>query len=306
MSDKENLDTMAKRYKEEMLRLYRKNPPAPPEEKPPRRPETPAAQDRPAAVSCDSEGCRFLSPEEILSREKADESAAAGGTKDRKTDVNYGSDITHILLDGTGFAPENLVTSGGTDCGEQCAAASAESTGQRFAGILVRTVYTSPVSSAETALPSDVISEVIPEYINLPPDVNETSSVPPLLDASYAVSDKWNKLTGDSGWGYLRFDISTGGNDDPVEGATAVISRRSDDRTILSRILSSGKSGLTSAAALPAPSEKESAGCTPYAVYTAMIFANGYYPIYDMKIRIYPGITTLCPVRLAKLPEARG
>ena len=319
MADKENLDNMAKRYKEEMLRLYRMNgsahsagdaPPVIRSESPRPVPAVPQVPEnnKPAAAECGNGECRFLTPEEIIageSRDKAKEQLHA------PTDLT-GSDITPLLINGVGFASGNLVSSGGTDCDcapvETAVSAEENNSPTKFKGILIRTLYTSAASSSENPLSSDVYAEEIPSYLRLPPDIPSNDPVPSVLDPMYSVSGRWNSLTGDSSWGYIQFEIGMGEKNDPIQGATVVISRKAGDRTLLSRILSTDSTGLTYTAALPSPAEtpSSSAGCTPYAVYSAMIFAKGYYPIYDMKVEIYPGIKTIRPVRLAALPSVSG
>ncbi len=94
----------------------------------------------------------------------------------------------------------------------------------------------------------------------------------------------------------------------PIAGATVVVRlAREDGASDLFRILTTDESGLTSPIRIetPAPAESLSpGGKKPYTEISTEVTALGYYSIVNTGIPIYPGITSIQPVRMIPLPTA--
>lgn len=290
MAENNELDRLAKRYKEEMLKLYRMNgAPAEPSEKPkpgkppakpePSKPPIPPEPPKPKTVVCKSSGeCRFAPPEDIM-----------GMASGAKPQPGYAYDTARSLLDGTGNTADNLVSAGIPDMDSK-----SSPTVQTFDGILINSpVLKKYAPSSSDGSQSAVFSEMIPPFLRLPPDSSDIV----IPDANFALSDRWRTLTGDSGWGWFSAEITAA--DAPVGGATIVIARTSSDRVLLSRITTTDKSGMTPVLPLPAPVYKDG-GCRPFAEYEMSVFAEGYQPV-KADICIYAGIKTIVPLTLTKL-----
>ncbi len=94
----------------------------------------------------------------------------------------------------------------------------------------------------------------------------------------------------------------------PIPGATVLVRlTREDGESDLFRVLTTDASGLTAPIRIetPAPSESLSpGGKKPYTEISTEVTADGYYRIINTGIPIYPGITSIQPVRMVPIPIA--
>ncbi len=92
----------------------------------------------------------------------------------------------------------------------------------------------------------------------------------------------------------------------PIKGATVIVRlARKDGGSDLFRVLMTDESGLTAPIRIetPAPAESLSpGGDRPYTEISTEVTADGYYNVINTGIPIYPGITSIQPVRMVPMP----
>ncbi len=127
--------------------------------------------------------------------------------------------------------------------------------------------------------------------VYMPPAVRPDSEV-------YSKSKEKNM-----GTGFLRVEVSAGGNAFPIEDALVVITEYVDGAEKVIRILVTNQDGRTDIIELPAPEEAVlTSNGSPYSNYNAIIFHEGYYEVHNRNIPIFAGITSLQPVSLVPMP----
>ncbi|MGN0693192.1 MAG: hypothetical protein ACI4K7_12650 [Oscillospiraceae bacterium] len=340
MNSNENLDSMAKRYKDEMMRLYRMNGGtgsispnmnagaapaqtgngAPMNSVPAATPINNGAGTQTTVQTTQKQvttsgQCRFMSAEEIISSQS--DRNAAGIPMPLPS---YGPDVTDDLINGPVPTPYSLTGSGTVNIDRpmprqaQPTAASNEAPASAAAQTdenSIRGVYINPMITGTTVnnqlSGSDVLSELLPSF-EFPPDLAEDEAMPASIDPRFIILGSWTNITGDTGWGSLQFEVTTGSQGSPVQGATVVVSRVINGNRLLTRILRTNSSGLTRTIFLPAPryvyNPYRPSNSRPFAEYTASVYANGYYPLTNISLMIEAGVKSLQPVDLIPYPES--
>lgn len=107
--------------------------------------------------------------------------------------------------------------------------------------------------------------------------------------------------------GTLIVQTTSGSLSVPVPGVTVIVrmARENGNSDIL-RVLVTNESGRTAPIRIETPSAAESltpSGTKPYTEISAEILAPGYYDTVITGIPVYPGITSLQPVRMIPRPE---
>lgn len=112
-----------------------------------------------------------------------------------------------------------------------------------------------------------------------------------------------------AGQGYLRIKTSTAGNAFPVSGAIVYIksyTEGNEDGGDVLYSLRTDEDGLTETVALPAPSREYtlSPGSDKvFSEYNIEIKKDGYYPVENIGVPIFDGVTSIQPVELIPLSE---
>jgi hypothetical protein len=92
----------------------------------------------------------------------------------------------------------------------------------------------------------------------------------------------------------------------PIEGATVIVRlARENGESDLFRVLTTDESGLTVPIRIETPSPAESlspGGKKPYSEISTEVTATGFYSVINTGIPIYPGITSIQPVRMIPIP----
>lgn len=151
--------------------------------------------------------------------------------------------------------------------------------------------------------------EVFPDFL-LPVDIPaENSEVTPDT-ANFAPSTDWVAMTGDNSWGFLKFEVFTADGAVPVPGALITIRKSLPEGSGLIRLLFTNRSGKSPTIALPAPAQSYSQypGSTvrPFSEYNVTVRAKGYYTLREINIPIFAGIKTVQPIDLIPLAEYSG
>lgn len=268
MNQKNSVDEMAKKYKEEMMRLYSKSSSkaAPPaqntersaakENKPPKaqmqmpgvhtpprvlapekKSEQPVMEAAPRIVPRAAEESRFPTPEEIL---------AAEASKPDKTKTPEFSD--------------------------------------------------SRIQGEEVHMQGN--------YDFTPYNNTSDDELEPLYNGNSEGNAPVDEMTGT---GYITAEVTTGDGAVPVENAVVLITRKEGDKNVLVRMLVTDESGSTETVALPAPdirySEAPDPLEKPYADYTLSAYAKGFYPVPEMTVPVFSTVKSIQPIALIPLPR---
>ena len=103
--------------------------------------------------------------------------------------------------------------------------------------------------------------------------------------------------------GYLVVNVRTAGGALPFEGALVTVYA---GNLPVAQVVTD-RMGVSPRLTLPTPPKSNSlrpGGQTPYAEYTVVTEAAGYYPVTDLRLPIYPGVTSIQPVEL--IPRMAG
>lgn len=305
MNSNESLDSMAKRYKDEMMKLYHASNA---EAKNTKTVSSPDNKESSRKIT--SAECRFMSAEEIINGTAADYP---------QTIPSYGDDVTEEMIN---TKSDSLAGSGSVNYDNQSRNSSGENiyvpnnineitsdissneSTPAITGIMINTAASGDTNNTETT--SNVYSELLPSF-EFPDDLAEDASLPKNILPQFVILGSWSNLTGDNSWGLLQFEVTTGSQGNPVQEATVVVSRVVGEKRILTRILTTNYSGLTKSIFLPAPkySCSSTSGCVtkPFAQYRASVYANGYYPVTNIPVTIEAGVKSLQPVDMIPLPN---
>lgn len=104
------------------------------------------------------------------------------------------------------------------------------------------------------------------------------------------------------GTGYIKAEVTTGGGAVPIENAVVLITKKENGKTYLLKMLISDESGSTETVALPAPnvlfSETPDPTEKPFANYYISAYADGFYAENDMEVPVFSGVKSIQPIAL--------
>lgn len=113
-----------------------------------------------------------------------------------------------------------------------------------------------------------------------------------------------------SGTGYIKAEVTTGGGAVPIENAVVLITKKENGKTYLLKMLISDESGSTETVALPAPnvsfSETPDPTEKPFADYYISAYADGFYAENDMEVPVFSGVKSIQPIALIPRCDADG
>ena len=108
-------------------------------------------------------------------------------------------------------------------------------------------------------------------------------------------------------FGYLRVMVGGADNTLPLGGALVYIYSDAEHGRRLIYSLMTNEDGLTDTVALPTPplsdSFDETQPVKPYTNYLMIVQKNGYIPINERTVPVFPGITSLQKINMIPLPE---
>ncbi len=103
-------------------------------------------------------------------------------------------------------------------------------------------------------------------------------------------------------FGFLVVNVSTASGALPISGATVTVSQISDGKDTPFVILQTDADGKTDRILLPAPPQSNSLTPTPtgpgYSIYNIEVEKEGYYISNNLNVPVFPGITSIQPVKL--------
>ncbi len=109
-------------------------------------------------------------------------------------------------------------------------------------------------------------------------------------------------------YGFLTVNVTTASGALPIVDATVTVSQLTDGKDTPFAILQTDSDGRTDRILLPAPPQSNSLTPTPigpgYSLYNIEVEKEGYYTSNYLNVPIFPGITSIQPVKL--IPTVSG
>lgn len=332
MQDKNKLDDMTKKYKEEMMRLY-KSKPKPPASAPqqaqtvqPPASETAAAvksqpeakllpaQTSPAPARSEaSEVCKDDTAHAAAEQKSQSVSPPAAGTNVRdlskppmpKIPLNYRNmhNTQSPASDGTGAETAAAVTSSKFPTAEEILRSenSAAGTSPKPPDSHNQGNYNAagqPTSRADNTSASAGDERINESY----PDEN----------TDFSSVDTGENFTGEnppdmSGQGYLQIEVTTASGAVPVRDATVIITEQTDGLDSLIGMVITDENGTTPIVPLAAPpqsfSESPDPAERPYSEYNISVYKKGFYSIPKLTVPVFDTIKSIQPVSVIPLAE---
>lgn len=113
-----------------------------------------------------------------------------------------------------------------------------------------------------------------------------------------------------SGVGFIKAEVTTGSGAVPIENAVVLITKKENGKTYLLKMLISDESGSTETVALPAPnvsfSETPDPTEKPFADYYISAYADGFYAENDMEVPVFSDVKSIQPIALIPRSCADG
>ena len=332
MQDKNKLDDMTKKYKEEMMRLY-KSKPKPPASAPQQAQtvKTPASGTA-AAVKSQPEA-RILpartSPAPVRSEASKDckddtANTAAEPKSQSVTPPAAGTNVRDLSKPPMPKIPtdyQNRQSTQGSASAETAAEPSAAAASSKFP--TAEEILRSENANAETsAKPSDTHNQGNYNAAGQPTSrayntdasagserINESY---PDENTDFSAVDTGENFSSDnppdmSGQGYLQIEVTTASGAIPVRDATVIITEQKDGADSLIGMVITDENGTTPIVPLAAPpqslSESPDPAERPYSEYNISVYKRGFYSIPKLTVPVFDTIKSIQPVSVIPLAE---
>ncbi len=285
MQNKNKLENMAEKYKEEMMRLYSK--------KRTEIPSVPKAENKVPVVTEKIE-------KEVIVEPKTDTAKLADPPMP-KINHNYGKGVAeiaeHIEKRSKFPTAEEIMQS------ETAVPTIATiSTDPRFepAENLPHNQgnynYDAPESLEEL---EDYVEDIVPE-IDYP---DEDTDFEDLFDGD----DDKEPVIDMKGTGYLQVEVTTGDGAVPVAKAAVIVTQEINGQSYLVTMKQTNMSGATEIIPLPAPSASFSEAPDPterpFSEYNVTVYQKGFYTVPKVTVPIFDTVKSIQPVTLIPLAE---
>ncbi|MDE6763689.1 MAG: hypothetical protein K2J73_08435 [Oscillospiraceae bacterium] len=335
MQEKNNLDDMAKKYKEEMMRLYSRKP-KPAVSAPPPKQTSQAAADQPAArnSSAKESAARIMPVQTSAKPVQTVSTPVHTAEKHILARHEYSEQLSEADIRDLSNPPMPDIPQNYQDAGiKKTAAPNVSSSKFPSADEILRNENSTVFGSAQTHQPAAVVQEtrsIILEEHNqgnynaanqLVPQNGDTSDVSELRKINESYPDKNTDFsavdTGEdfsnenppdmSGQGYLQIEVTTASGAIPVRDATVIITESNNGEESLIGMVVTDENGTTPIVPLPAPpqslSEAPDPSEKPYSEYNISVYKKGFYSIPQLTVPIFDTIKSIQPVSVIPLAE---
>ena len=291
MQDKNKLDNMAEKYKEEMMRLYSRKRTAPP----------PA----PKLVA--------TAPDE--SEQKAEEKAVEShNTAEQNIDTKGFSNppMPEIPMDYGRGAEEAVMAPTKSKFPTAEEIMQAETSVQTIA-----TITTDPRFEPAEDLPHNQGNynydapeplEELEDYVeDIIPDIDYPDNDTDFEDLFNDDEDDNGNAPDMKGTGYLQVEVTTGDGVVPVPKAAIIVTQEIGGQSYLVTMKLTNRSGATDVIPLPAPSASFSEAPDPterpFSEYNVTVYKKGFYTVPEVTVPIFDTVKSIQPVALIPLAE---
>lgn len=303
MQDKNKLDDMTKRYKDEMMRLYSKNrtvsdkPAAPP------KPAAAAVPAAPKAIVVASEQPKAKTipqkPRQDLSNPPMPEipSNYGRGAEMPRTDSPNGKgkfpSAEEIMRHEKSSEPTVMTVS--TTVSPEARFVPVETERHRQGNYY----FPNNDDDDDNDDIEDIIEEIVPD-IDYP---DEDTDFEEPDDDDFFEENPPNM----NGKGYLQIEVTAADGAIPIEGATVIVTQKINGMDSLVSMAVTDDNGATAPVALSAPpqslSESPAPSERPYSEYNVGVYKKGFYSIPKLTVPIFDTIKSIQPVSLIPLAE---
>lgn len=293
MDSKAQIEAMARKYKEEMLRMYKQSGRtgggesetiSPPRNVQPIKPKS-AAESTPTKSE--------LTPKAVPTAPLMSESADSVKAEPKTPQMQEIPKTTSKFP-----SPEDIMRE-----------EFGESMENRFGNEVVSANNDSDEVRNEPAA-EEIRLEMTSEPENFQGNYNseEFSDLSDPLEPRYSGGE--DETSDASGVGYIKAEVTTGSGAVPIENAVVLITKKENGKTYLLKMLISDESGSTETVALPAPnvsfSETPDPTEKPFADYYISAYADGFYAENDMEVPVFSGVKSIQPIALIPRLGADG
>lgn len=302
--DKNNIEDMTQKYKEEMMRLYSKNrraaPPAPPMTETP-KPAASAVPRTPSAPPVPPETQMRQTVPPMTETPKPVTESAVPRTPSMPSvppEMQMGQaapqmpDLSHPPMP---KIPRDY------DTGNRMPQRDTSPTA-RF-----RPVETEEHTQGnyDFPLPPAAIAEEEAEQERIATEYpTENTDFETLYDESDSTNPPPSQLTGK---GYLKVEVTTGDGAIPVENAAVVVTERINGMDSLISMMVTNRNGETDVIPLPAPpqslSESANPSEKPCSEYNISVYKRGFFSVPQLTVPIFDTVKSIQPVALIPLAE---
>ena len=325
MQEKNDLDAMTKKYKEEMMRIYNQNR-ASAENTADEAAKPVAVSAKPVSAAVETVMQKASASEE-MSENRAEMSAAKNDTSEKQNISE--ADKLRLMRPPM---PEIPVMSGSSSCVKYSGTEKTQERENTSRDLSNPPMPKIPVQSGENAEYSDKPKfPTAEELIRLDSESSVPESAEQMQDARFEPvprdghtqgnydfpvlpDSEYKKETEDfAGYdddelffvaqGYLQVEVS-GDNGEPVDSAAIVVTERAGDMDTLIVTLVTDSEGKTEVIALPIPQNTEHNGKNQ-GDYMITVYKEGYYTVYNLPVPIFDTIKSIQPVTVNSVENKR-
>lgn len=144
-------------------------------------------------------------------------------------------------------------------------------------------------------------------------EIFPSGQIPDIPESDTAVLEPLYKPEGDAaegvmnGTGLIQVEVTTAGQAVPIPNATVIITQKNEKGNSLLYMLITDDSGLAEAVPLPAPDKKYSESPDevrkPFAEYQVGVYAPGFYTVPEITVPVFSTIKSIQPVQMIPLAE---
>ncbi len=293
MDSKAQIEAMARKYKEEMLRMYKQSGRTgggaseiitPPRNVQPIKPKT-AAEFTPTKSE--------LTPKAVPTAPLMSESADSVKAEPKTPQMQEIPKTTSKFP-----SPEDIMRE-----------EFGESMENRFGNEVV-----SANNDSDEVRNEPAAEEIRPEMTSEPENFQGNYNSEEFSDLSDPLEPRYSggedETSDASGVGYIKAEVTTGSGAVPIENAVVLITKKENGKTYLLKMLISDESGSTETVALSAPnvsfSETPDPTEKPFADYYISAYADGFYAENDMEVPVFSGVKSIQPIALIPRLGADG
>lgn len=144
-------------------------------------------------------------------------------------------------------------------------------------------------------------------------EIFPSGQIPDITESETAVLEPLYKPEGDApegvmnGTGLIQVEVTAAGQAIPIPNATVIITQKTDRGNSLLYMLITDDSGMAKAVPLPAPDKKYSESPDevrkPFAEYQVGVYAPGFYTVPEITVPVFSTIKSIQPVQMIPLAE---
>ncbi len=292
MQDKNKLDNMAERYKEEMMRLYKS-----------KRSEAPPAARQEAVVPVAEKHTEV----QDVKNEKKEVTEQLMNPPMPKIPMNYGkgAEESDTIPNKSKFptAEEILQAETAAKTNETVAVIATITTDPRF-----EPAEDLPHNQGNYNYDAPEPLEDLEDYIeDIIPDIDYPDNDTDFEDLFDDDDDDSSNAPDMKGTGYLQVEVTTGDRAVPVPKAAVIVTQVINGQSYLVTMKLTDRSGATDVIPLPAPlaefSEAPDPTERPFSEYNVTVYKKGFYTVPEVTVPIFDTVKSIQPVALIPLAE---